>query len=69
MTNRPREDFADNVEQTLDSLVPVQSIKGVDITPVIMELIEYAKDHARVGNLESIISSVPAKSRRARTSL
>ena len=62
MTNRPIEDFADNVEQTLDSLVPVESIKGVDITPVMMEVIEYAKDNASVGDLESIISSVPAKS-------
>ena len=62
MTNRPIEDFADNVEQTLDSLVPVESIKGVDITPVMMEVIEYAKDHASVGDLQSIISSVPAKS-------
>ena len=51
-----------NEEQTMDSLVPVESIKGVDITPVMQEVIEYAKDHASVGDLESIISSVPAKS-------
>ena len=51
-----------NEEQTMDSLVPVESIKGVDITPVMQEVIEYAKDVSSLGNLESIISSVPAKS-------
>ena len=33
----------------------------MDITPVFNEIIEYAKDQATVGNLESIISSVPTK--------
>ena len=36
-----------NEEQTMDSLVPVESIKGVDITPVMQEVIEYAKDRDR----------------------
>ena len=58
MTNRPIDKFADNVEQ---SLVPVKSVNNIDITPVFNEIIEYAKDQASVGNLESIISSVPAK--------
>jgi len=58
MTNRPIDKFADNVEQ---SLVPVKSVNNIDITPVFNEIIEYAKDQASVGDLESIISSVPAK--------
>ena len=51
-----------NEEQTMDSLVPVTTINNVDITPVLTEVIEYAKDNASVGDLESIISSVPSKS-------
>ena len=43
------------------NLVKVESVKGVDITPVITEMVEYSKDQASVGDLESIISSVPRK--------
>ena len=42
-------------------VVKVESVKGVDITPVLTEVVEYAKDQASVGDLESIISSVPRK--------
>ena len=42
-------------------LVKVESVKGVDITPVITEMVEYSKDQASVGDLESIISGVPRK--------
>ena len=42
-------------------LVKVESVKGVDITPVITEMVEYSKDQATVGDLESIISGVPRK--------
>ena len=42
-------------------VVKVESVKGVDITPVLTEVVEYAKDQASVGDLESIISSVPGK--------
>ena len=44
-----------------NDIVPVKSVNNVDITPVFNEMIEYAKDQATVGNLESIISSVPTK--------
>ena len=44
-----------------NEIVPVKSVNNVDITPVFNEIIEYAKDQATVGNLESIISSVPNK--------
>ena len=44
-----------------NEIVPVKSVNNVDITPVFNEMIEYAKDQATVGNLESIISSVPTK--------
>ena len=44
-----------------NDIVPVKSVNNVDITPVFNEIIEYAKDQATVGNLESIISSVPTK--------
>ena len=30
-------------------LVKVESVKGVDITPVITEMVEYSKDQATVG--------------------
>ena len=46
-----------------NEIVPVKSVNNVDITPVFNEIIEYAKDQATVGNLESIISSVPTKDR------
>ena len=44
-----------------NDIVPVKSVNNIDITPVFNEIIEYAKDQATVGNLESIISSVPTK--------
>ena len=44
-----------------NEIVPVKSVNNIDITPVFNEIIEYAKDQATVGNLESIISSVPTK--------
>ena len=59
MTNRPIDVFTNNVEQAL--VTNTESIKGIDITPVFQEIIEYAKDQASVGDLESIISSVPRK--------
>jgi len=31
-------------------LVKVESVKGVDITPVITEMVEYSKDQASVGD-------------------
>jgi len=42
-------------------VIKVESVKGIDITPVLTEVVEYAKDQASVGDLESIISSVPRK--------
>ncbi len=42
-------------------VIQIESVKGVDITPVVTEMIEYSKDQASVGDLESIISSVPRK--------
>mgnify|MGYP003146459609 CR=1 FL=1 len=44
-----------------NEIVPVKSVNNVDITPVINEIIEYAKDQSALGNLETIISSVPTK--------
>ena len=44
-----------------NEIVPVKSVNNVDITPVINEIIEYAKDQSALGNLETIISSVPVK--------
>ena len=58
MTNKSIDTFADNVEQ---SLVTIKSVNNIDVTPVFNEIIEYAKDQATLGNLESIISSVPTK--------
>jgi hypothetical protein len=58
MTNKSIDKFADNVEQ---SLVTIKSVNNIDVTPVFNEIIEYAKDQATLGNLESIISSVPTK--------
>ena len=36
-------------------------INNVDITPVMKEVIEYSKDQASLGDLEQLISKVPAK--------
>ena len=44
-----------------NEIVPVKSVNNVDITPVINEIIEYAKDQSALGNIETIISSVPVK--------
>ena len=44
-----------------NEIVPVKSVNNVDITPVFNEIIEYAKDQSALGNLETIISSVPVK--------
>ena len=44
-----------------NDIVPVKSVNNIDITPVFNEIIEYAKDQATVGDIESIISSVPTK--------
>ena len=44
-----------------NEIVPVKSVNNIDITPVFNEIIEYAKDKATVGDIESIISSVPTK--------
>ena len=44
-----------------NDIVPVKSVNNIDITPVFNEIIEYAKDQATVGDIESIISSVPAR--------
>jgi len=44
-----------------NEIVPVKSVNNVDITPVFNEIIEYAKDQSALGNLETIISSVPSK--------
>ena len=44
-----------------NELVKTQSINNVDITPVMKEVIEYSKDQASVGDLEELISKVPAK--------
>ena len=44
-----------------NDLVKTQSINNVDITPVMKEVIEYSKDQASIGDLEQLISKVPAK--------
>ena len=44
-----------------NEIVPVKSVNNVDITPVFNEIIEYAKDQSALGNIETIISSVPMK--------
>ena len=44
-----------------NDLIKTQSINNVDITPVMKEVIEYSKDQASVGDLEQLISKVPAK--------
>ena len=44
-----------------NDLVKTQSINNVDITPIMKEVIEYSKDQASVGDLEQLISKVPAK--------
>jgi hypothetical protein len=42
-------------------LIPVKSINKVDISPVLREVVEYAKDQNALGDLESLISKVPQK--------
>ena len=32
-------------------VIQIESVKGVDITPVVTEMIEYSKDQASVGDL------------------
>ena len=42
-------------------LVPVNSINKVDVSPVLREVVEYAKDQNAIGDLEALISKVPKK--------
>ena len=42
-------------------LVPVNSINKVDVSPVLREVVEYAKDQNALGDLETLISKVPKK--------
>ena len=42
-------------------LIPIKSINKVDISPVLREVVEYAKDQNAMGDLESLISKVPQK--------
>ena len=42
-------------------LVPIKSINKVDISPVLREVVEYAKDQNALGDLEALISKVPQK--------
>jgi len=42
-------------------LIPVKSINKVDISPVLREVVEYAKDQNALGDLEALISKVPKK--------
>ena len=42
-------------------LVPVNSINKVDVSPVLREVVEYAKDQNALGDLEALISKVPQK--------
>ena len=44
-----------------NELTTTKSINNGDITPVMKEIIEYSKDQASIGNLEQLISKVPAK--------
>ena len=44
-----------------NEIVPVKSVNNGGITPVFNEIIENAKDQSALGNLETIISSVPVK--------
>ena len=42
-------------------LIPIKSINKVDISPLLREVVEYAKDQNALGDLESLISKVPQK--------
>ena len=42
-------------------LVPINSINKVDVSPVLREVVEYAKDQNALGDLEALISKVPQK--------
>ena len=42
-------------------LIPIKSINKVDISPVLREVVEYAKDQNALGDLEALISKVPQK--------
>ena len=42
-------------------LIPIKSINKVDISPVLREVVEYAKDQNALGDLEALISKVPKK--------
>ena len=44
-----------------NEVTTTKSINNVDITPVMKEVIEYSKDQASLGDLEQLISKVPAK--------
>ena len=44
-----------------NEIVPINSVNKVDITPVLKEIVEYAKDQNSIGDLESLISKVPTK--------
>ena len=42
-------------------IIPIKSINKVDISPVLREVVEYAKDQNALGDLEALISKVPKK--------
>ena len=44
-----------------NEVTTTKSINNVDITPVMKEVIEYSKDQASLGDIEQLISKVPAK--------
>ena len=44
-----------------NEVTTTKSINNVDITPVMKEVKEYSKDQASLGDLEQLISKVPAK--------
>ena len=39
--------------------VPINSINKVDVSPVLREVVEYAKDQNALGDQEALISKVP----------
>ncbi len=49
------------VDEKMKELVPIKSINKVDISPVLREVVEYAKDQNALGDLETLISKVPNK--------
>jgi len=42
-------------------IIPIKSINKVDVSPVLREVVEYAKDQNALGDLEALISKVPKK--------